>query len=283
MKKIISLIRACMTDNMNLFKIKQKNQSNTSKKFLPIFIAFVFMAAMWSYADMLIEPLAGTGNEFIVLTIFIIFSVFLTVIEGIYKTSNILFNCKDDNLILSLPIKKSTVLFIRIFKFYVFELMYNALFMIPAMVVYVSYVSVGITFYIVSIISLFIIPIVPIVFSCIAGGIISMISTKFKYKNFAQIVITMIILIAVFLASFNIKGLIASFAENATSINEIITKIYYPAGAYIDLIRNFNIVNFLIYIGVHVLLITITILALSKIYFKINSRAKSVRIGTNRK
>lgn len=283
MKKIISLIKACMTDNMNLFKLKQKNQTAMSKKLFPIFIAILFLFAMWSYANMFMEPLAGTGNEVLVLTIFVAFSVILTIIEGIYKTSSLLFNCKDDNLLLSLPIKKSTVLFIRIFKFYVFELMYNALLLIPAMVVYACNVNVGWTYYLVSLIALFIIPIVPIVFSCIVGGITSFISTKFKYKNIAQIVFTTIALLGVLFVSFNLKGVMANIAENATSINDMITKIYYPAGAYVSLVTDFNVVNLLIYVGVHILLFALTVIILGKIYFKINSRAKSVNIGSNKK
>ena len=283
MKKLMSLIKACMTDNMNLFRLKQKNKSAASKKIFPIFIAIIFLFAMWSYANMVMEPLAGTGNEVLVLTIFILFSVILTVIEGIYKTSSLLFNCKDDNLLLSLPIKKTTVLFIRIFKFYVFELMYNTILVLPAMVVYASNVSVSWTYYLVSAIALLIIPIVPIVFSCIVGGITSLISTKFKYKNIAQIVFTTIALIGVMFLSFNLKSVLGDLAQNATSINDLITKIYYPAGAYASLATEFNIVTLLIYIGSHLALVVLTIFVLSKIYFKINSRAKSVTIGSSKK
>ena len=283
MKKLISLIKACMTDNMNLFRVKQKNQSQASKRVLAIFIAAIFLFAIWSYANMMMDPLKGTGGEILVLTVFMAFAVVLTLMEGVYKTSNLLFNCKDDNLLLSLPIKKSTVLFIRIFKFYVFELMYNTLIILPAMVVYATNVKVEWTFYLVSIIALFIIPIVPIVISCIIGGITSLISTKFKYKNIAQIVFTTIALLGVFVVSFNLKGVMNNIAENATSINDIITKIYYPVGAYVSLATEFNVVNLLIYVGSHIALYVLTILVLSKIYFKINSRAKSVNIGTTNK
>lgn len=283
MKKIISLIKACMTDNMNLFRIKQKNQSGTSKRVFPILIAFLFLFAMWSYANMMMDPLKGTGGEILVLTVFIVLAVILTLMEGIYKASNLLFNCKDDNLLLSLPIKKSTVLFIRIFKFYVFELMYNTLIILPAMVVYACNVEVSWTFYLVSLIAIFIIPIVPIVISCIIGGITSLISTKFKYKNLAQIIFTTIALLGGLYVSFNLKDIMSNMAENATSINDIITKIYYPAGEYVSIATEFNIVKLLIYVGFHIALYVFTIFILSKIYFKINSRAKTVNIGSTNK
>lgn len=281
MKKIVSLIKACMTDNMNLFKIRSKNQSVASKKLLPIFVAVVLFFSIWTYAKMIIEQLIPVHMEVFLLTLFVVLFSILTIVEGIYKAGNLLFNCKDDNLLLSLPIKKSTVLFIRILKFYLFELLYNSLFILPAMVVYVQYVNVTWTFYLVSFFTILLLPIVPIVISCIIGGIISYSSSKFKLKNIAQIAITMVFLLAVFLVSFNLQTIIGNLAQNATSINDIITNLYYPAGAYIKLITDFNIIDFAIYFLVHVGIFAITVFALSKIYYKINSKVKNVKTSSN--
>ena len=150
MKKIVSLIKACMTDNMSIFNLGKKNKTKASKKFLPAFVTFALFFSVWSYANIMMEPLVEMHLEYVVLTLFILITTILTLIEGIYKVSGLLFNCKDDNILFSLPIKKSTVLFIRIFKFYVFELFYNSLFLIPAFVAYIRYVNVSPIFYLVS-------------------------------------------------------------------------------------------------------------------------------------
>ena len=277
MKKIISLVKAGMTENMNLFRINTKNQSEKSKKIFPIVIALLFLFSMWSYANVIMEPLVEVHCEIVLLTLFIAFSVILTLMEGIYKAGNLLFNCKDDNLLLSLPIKKSTVLFLRLFKFYIFEVLYNTLFLLPAMLVYIRYVNVSWTFYIVSILALLILPVIPIVISCVIGGITAGSSAKFKYKNFAQIVFTTILLLGIMYLSFNLEGLIASLAEHATSVNDLITKLYYPAGMYIKLITEFNVIDLIIFVGIHIILSFVTVLALGKIYFKINSKVKVVK------
>ncbi|MBR6033344.1 MAG: hypothetical protein IKP28_01100 [Clostridia bacterium] len=277
MKRMISLLKACMTQNMNLFKVANKKQSQTTKKILPILIALMFLFYIWSYANMLMEPLVQVHQEITLLALFAFFSVMLTIIEGIYKSGSLLFNCKDDNLLLSLPIKKSTVLFVRMFKFYVFELLYNSLLLIPAMLVYIRYVSVDITFYIVSIIALLLLPIIPIIISCIIGGAISYFSTKFKYKNIVQILLTTVLLLAIMYMSFNIQGLMANIAESAESIRNIITVVYYPAGEYVNQVTEFNIINLIIYIAIHLVAFAATIFIFSKIYFKINSKVKVVK------
>lgn len=282
MNKLKSLIKACMTDNMSIFKIKSKKQTKKSKKILPIFLVIVLFFSIWSYANMLMEPLSEINLEYVVLTLFVLFTSIMTLIEGIYKTSNLLFNCKDDNLMFSLPIKKSTVLFVRIFKFYVFEVIYNSIFLLPAMVTYIRYVSVDALFYLTSAIALLLLPIIPIVISCIIGGIISATSSKFKFKNIAQILFTTLFLLAILYISFNLESIIKDITKNAVSINDLITKLYYPAGAYIKLITEFNIKDLIIFVASNLALFTIAVFLLGKVYFKINSKVKTVKVGSKK-
>ena len=280
MKKIFSLFKACMTDNMNLFKIKSKKQSGISKIILPVFLfGFIFVYIL-SFANLIIEPLVEVKQEYVLLSLFVSFTFIMTLIEGIYKSSGLLFNCKDDNLLLSLPIKKSTVLFIRVFKFYLFELMYNSLFLLPAMIAYANNVNVGSTYYLVSLFAILLIPIIPIVISCIIGGIISLLSSKFRFKNIVQIIFMFVFMLGILYFSYNIENAVSNLAQNATKVNNVITKIYYPANAYIKLVTQFNIKDLLIFILVNCSLFAITIYCLGKVYFKINSDVKAIKKTT---
>ena len=283
MNKMISLIKACMTDNMSIFKIKSSSQKKSSKMMLPIVLFLCIFFTIWSYANMIMEPLIEVHLEYVLITLFVLVTFVFTLVEGIYKSSNLLFNCKDDNLLLSLPIKKSTVLFIRIFKFYVFELIYNSMFMLPAMVVYARYVNVGTNYYITSLIMLLLLPIIPIAISCIIGAFIAVSSSKFRYKNIAQIVITTILLLVIFYFSFNIEGVLKNIASKASDINDFITRLYYPAGVYNKLLINFNIRDLLIFIIINILISIITIKLISTIYFRVNSNIKSIVTSTRNK
>ena len=282
MKKTISLIKACMSSDMNIFKIKAKKDSKVSKLMLPIVLSFLIMFYMWVYANMILEKLEPLNLQFIALSLFVFVISMMTFVEGVYKSGNLLFNCKDDQLLLSLPIKKSTVLFIRIFKFYVFELIFNSLLFVPLVIAYLRWATVDYTFFITSFIMIFLLPIIPIVLSCIVGFITTSISSRSKFKNLVQIITTMIFLILVLYLSMNLNGFINNIAKHAKSINELITKIYYPAGVYANLAVSFNIKDLLIFIFVNIGLFILMILVLSKFYFKINSRIKGV-ITTNHK
>ncbi len=283
MNKVFSLIKATMTEDMNLFKVSTKKKNTFTKVMIPLFLVLALMSVMYSYSELIIKELTKVNMEFVLLTIFILFTSVMTIIEGIYKSGNLLFDCKDDNLLLSLPIKKSTVLFIRVFKFYVFELLYNSLFLIPSIVVYAMYVKPGVIYYLVSIIGLLLFPIIPILISCIVGALITFFSSRFKGKNAVQTILTVILLLVIMYFSYNSENLIMNIAKNASSINDFITKLYYPAGAYIDLISKFDFIKLLEFIFVNVLLFIIAIVLIGKTYFKINSSTKAVRTTKTKK
>lgn len=282
MKKLYSLIRACMTSDMSLFKFKTKKDNKLSI-LLPLFISGYLMFMIWELANSLFEKLAPLNLSYLLLSLFVLSISVMTFIEGIYKSGPLVFNCKDDQLLLSLPIKRSTVLFVRIFKFYLFELLFNSLFLLPIMVSYIRWDSnLSWTYYLTSFIMLLLLPIIPIVLSCIIGFITSSLSSKFKYKNAAQIIISMGVLVGVLALSFNMDGIIDYIVKNSSNINELITKIYYPAGTYAKLVNDFNILDLLIFVMVHVGVFAIAIIILSKFYFKINTRLKSVSSTSKR-
>lgn len=272
MKKLISLLRATMSQDMSLFKIKSKNESKFSKIILPIVLALIVMFSVGSYAAMLAEELVKYNLTYIILTIFIMLTSLLTIIEGVYKSQGILFEAKDNDLLFSMPISKSKIFFTRLFKLISFEFLYNSLFMLPAMLVYAMYEKTSISFYIISLIMLVLLPIIPTIVACIIGYIIKGLASRFKAKNVVQVILTTIMLLFVFYTSFNIQGLIANIIQNANNINEVITKIYYPAGLYINLIQNFNILDLVVLFAISIIPAILFVYVASIFYFKITSK-----------
>ena len=277
MKKYFSLIKACLTEDMNLFKISTKKQNKITKIILPIFLVFILMGVMYSYSEGIIEILKPINMEYIILTLFIGVTSMMTLIEGIYKSGNLIFNCRDDNLLLSLPIKKSTVLFIRIFKFYIFEFIYNSIFLLPAIIVYGIHMKPGFTYYIISFIGILIFPIIPILLSCLIGAITSYFASNFKGKNLVQTFLSFIFLICIMYVSYNSNGVITNITQNANNINDFITKIYYPVKVYMDLVINFNSLKLLEFTAINIIPFIIFIILMGRFYFKINSKTKAIK------
>lgn len=269
MKKCISLLKAMMSQDMELFSFKKKNNSSKVKKAItPVIIGIIFMLAIGTYLGILGVELSKLNLTYIMLTVALMLPVIFTLIQGIYKSQGILFETKDNDLLFSLPIKKSTIVFARIFKMYAFEYLYNLLFILPAFVIYAYFEHPRINFYFISILMSILLPIIPTVIASFIGLLVKNVSVKFKSKKIVQTVFTMLIFLLIFYFSYNSNTIITNLINNASSINEIITKIYYPIGLYIHLIQEFNTLDLLQLIIINIVPLVIFVYMTSKIYFK---------------
>ncbi len=281
MKKLFSLIKATMSQDMNLFKVKQKNKSKFGKFIFPLVLAFFFMFCIGIYAYEFAEILNPMGLIDVMLSIVIILTAILTILEGAYKSQGMLFEAKDSELLFSLPITKKMIFTIRIIKLITFQFLYNSLFLIPAVIIYGIYEKVDLNFCISSILMIVLSPIIPTIIGCVIGYIIKGISSKFKSKRFAQVVLSSSLLLVVLYISFNKDKMLEYIAQNAVNIDVLIKRIYYPAILFSNLIKSFNIIEFLTLLAMCILPLVLFIYLGSIYYFTITS--KSSEKGINKK
>ena len=276
--KTISLLKAVLSQDMNLFQYKsKKNKSKVGKMVLPVALFFIMCLCMSSYAFMLAESLVPLKLTKIILTLYLGIVTVLTFVEGIYKSQGVLFDAKDIDLLFSLPIKRGTIIFVRIFKLLLFEILFNMMFLLPAYAVYAIYEKPGLSYYLLSLVMMLLVPIIPTIVSCFIGYFIKLISGKFKSSKIIQTIFTCLIFIVIMFGSINLNALITKVVANATNINEMITKIYYPIGAYISLIEEFDIILFIKLLVVNLIPFILFILFAQKFYFKIISNSKNHR------
>ena len=284
--KTLSLLKAVLTCDMNMFKYSAGKNASTKKKILlPVFLFLIVGYSIGYYAYMIGKPLHEIGLTYVMLSLFIFMVSIITIIEGIYKSQGILFECKDNDLLFSLPIKRSQILFVRIFKLILFQYIYNLMFLLPAFVIYIYFEHPSISFYIVSFIMTILIPIIPTVISSILGYLVKMVSSKFKSKKIMQTILSSIIFMGIFFLSFNLNNFIKEIASRASSINDMLTRIYYPVGAYTILIDKFDIMVFLKLLLINIIPFILFILLGGKYYFKIieGSKESIVRKSKNKK
>lgn len=278
--KIIALIKAAFTEDMSLFKVSFNKNNKISKILLPVILFILISFSIGSYAFMIADVLYKFNLTYIMISMFIMVVTLIAFIEGIYKSQGILFNSKDDNLLFSLPIKRSEILFVRMLKLNVFQYIFNLMFLLPAFIIYIYFEHPGISFYLLSILMTFLVPIIPTILSSIIGYFIKLLSSKVKAKKLIETIFSLLVLFPIFILSFNLDSFINNIGENAKSINDILIKLYYPLGLYNNLITNFNILDFIKLLLVNIVPFIIFILFGSRYYFKIISKTKENYIKT---
>ena len=278
--KLMSLIKAVFSEDMRLFKVTFKKNNKLIKIILPIVLFLLISFSIGSYSFMMANVLHEFNLTYIMISMFIMVVTIVTFVEGIYKSQGILFNSKDDDLLFSLPIKKSQILLVRILKLYVFQYSFNLMFLLPAFVTYIYYENPGISFYLLSILMSLLIPIIPTIISSVVGYLIKILSSKVKSKKLVETITSLFVFILIFLLSFSIESIINNLAENAKSINDVLIKIYYPIGLYNNLIINFNIVDLIKLLLINITPLIIFVLIGSKYYFKLISKTKENYVRT---
>lgn len=282
--KTLPLLKAVLTCDMNMFKYSAgKNASKKKKILLLVFLFLVVGFSVGYYAYLLGKPLHKVGLTYVMLSLFIFVVSIITLIEGIYKSQGILFETKDNDLLFSLPISRGKILFVRIFKLILFQYLYNLMFILPSFIVYIYFEHPSISFYLISILMTLLIPIIPTVISCLVGYLIKMISSKSKFKRIVQTLLSSVVCLGIFFLSFNLNSFIENIAMKATSINDMLTRIYYPVGAYISLIDKFDIVVLVKLLLINIIPFMLFIYFGSKYYFEIISNSKESNTKKNKK
>ena len=278
MSKIVSLLKATMSEGMNIFSYGQKQK--TSQRILPIALGALVFLVLFSSASSVMTELKGDGKEYIILALFVFITTILAVTEGIYKSGSLLFSCRDNDMLLAMPIKKSTITFIRIFKFYAFQLIYSLIFLGPAILAYILYGNINASFFLVAIIMLLFIPVIPVAVSCLIGAFTSAVSSRTKHKSAVQVILSIFFFILTFALVFAINSMSDNIGAIAGEVGNNIIRYYYPAEAFVNLAMSFSVIELLKFIAINLAIFAVVVLIIGKFYFPIVNRVNIVKRDT---
>ncbi|MBQ3436702.1 hypothetical protein IJG26_02000 [Candidatus Saccharibacteria bacterium] len=273
MSKLGSLLKATMSGGLQLFNYKGKTES--SKRIMPFILGALVGIMMLLSAGVMVTGLAEDGAETVILSLYTLVTTIIIVMEGSYKASDLLFKPRDNDMLLAMPVRRSTIVLARIIRFYVFEMAYCLIFLLPAIIAYGASVEVGASYWLVAITMLLLVPVIPIAVACIIGLVISAISGRFKRKTFLQVVLSFVVMFAT-------VGLVLVFntsdfdGRNIVAISDAVTKYYYPAATFVNLVKHFDIWEYLIFIVINLAVMGLTILLISQFCFQIISKLSVV-------
>lgn len=250
---------------------EKKKLHITTATLLLIAAVICFMSTTYSIGlAIVLKPM---GYLDLILVVAILFSCILSFIMSIYKAQGTLFSSKDYDLLMSLPIKNSTILTSKILSLMSISYIETALIIIPASIVYFVYNgSLSWIFFIILIVGLMFIPIIPIIAASIIAIIMTFISSRFKHKNIVTTIVGMIAVLLIMIFSINIQNYINKFIENSDSIVSGLSKIYLPAMYLKDALVNYDVVNLLKFIGISIIPFIIFIMIFSNTFKIINGK-----------
>ena len=252
-----------------------KYKSARRKKIIKGIIISLIVVYILFYVYFITNSLMPTFIEinkplYILAFLFSICSIYIFV-ANIFKIKTVLFNFKDYDLLMSLPVSRNIVIASKITSLYITNFLCTLVVMIPGYLAYIKYANLSHDW--LFFILLLAIPIIPILASSIIGILISWITSFFKNKNLGSYIIYTLLIVLIFFGMYKINGLDETVIANS-SIN-IVERFsnYYPlTNVFIELLDNYNVISLLIYFIMPIILTIVFFIIINYSYIKIRTR-----------
>ncbi len=168
---------------------QKKNKARTHGQTVGLFILFgflmilIFGSVMLPICMMLCPALAATGNAWLYYAIIGLLALVLGVFGSVFTTYTTLYVAKDNDLLLSMPIPVRYIMFSRLLSVYLMGLIYCAMPVIGAGVIYFIFTGVTVKAVIGCVMLLLIVSLIVFILACGLGYVVAGISRKLKNKS----------------------------------------------------------------------------------------------------
>lgn len=155
-------------------------------------------------------------------------SFLLMVITGIFTAKNQLFDSKDNDLLLAMPLLPRNILIARMLTLYLTDLLFEAFVMVPAGIVALFYVRptfTGVLFYVLAILLL---PLLALALSAFFGWVLAAVESRCRNKTIPQTILSMAFFILYFIFCFRTNEIMEAIAANAEGIAASLKIWAYP-------------------------------------------------------
>lgn len=276
---------------LSLFGINKTINSEDKKekdKLILMWIIGIIGIVIFSIYSLVFTLILSQGLKllnkmYLLLAIMMISSSTIILITTIKKSNGLLFLTKDYDMIISLPVKTSSVIASKILTMYIIDFAVTLLFMVPAGIIYAIIETPSLYYYVAFILTLVMIPLIPMIISTFLGVLIEIISSRFIYKNIISIILTFALIISILFISYNGENILGNISDISKAIISFAYKIYPIAKIYVEGICSGNIIYLILFsiISIGAFVMFIKLIAIN--YIDTNTRLNSIKSKSNYK
>ena len=176
----------------------------------------------------LCAPLTQAGMGWLYFAIMSLMATFLGAFGSVFNTYSGLYFAKDNDLLLSLPIPVRTLMASRLLTVYLMGLMYSAVVILPAVIVYWVTVSAAPMALLGGVLLTALISIFVLTLSCALGWVVAKVSRKLKHKSFITVIVSLAGLAIYYFFVFKAQTAIEQLVANAAVYGEKIKGAAHP-------------------------------------------------------
>lgn len=253
---------------------KDPKKKRKQRLVLLLFILLIPILLLVSTSYSIIIAQVVTGSLHLLPVLMMTVASLIVLFTTIYKVNGTLFNFKDYDFLMSLPVPTSSVIASRVLMLYAMNLALTLLIMGPAIGVYGFYARPAPWVYPMLIAALAAIPLIPIIIASVIGVIIGFISSRFRHQNVLTILFSLAAVTAIVVGSFSFST--ASVDEDAlamavsTASNQLF-RLYPPSAIFSDMVGSGDFFAFIKFIVLSLGCFAVFCVTLSLLLKKINA------------
>lgn len=200
---------------------RRKKKNSTGMMVLLVFaFAYVLIVAcgmMCALFATLAQPYHGQGLDWFYFSTAGLLALGISVFGGVFTTQNQLYDAKDNDMLLAMPITPNTILLSRMIPLLALNLLFASMVMIPAIVMYAILVSFSLGGILLQLLSLLGITVLAQAISCLFGWLLHLLLRRMN-KSFASM-LYMILFLAVYFGIYSQAGnILQTMTANSQAI-----------------------------------------------------------------
>ena len=228
------------------------------------FLGFMF----YGVAETLCEPLAAAGLGWLYFAIMGLLATAFGVFGSVFNTFASLYQAKDNDLLLSMPVRPSGILLARLFGVYVMGLLYELIVMIPALIAFFVYASVGILGVIFTLLIPLALSALVLTLSCILGWAVALVHGRVKNKSVVTVALSLIFIAGYYYLYSQAYSILQSILENPQAVGDSVKSILFLF-YHMGLAAQGNALSMLIFAAMIAAAFGIVYLVLSRSFLKL--------------
>lgn len=288
--KCLTAIQLCNICGLNI--VRHGKDKSKRMRFIGMGIVYVIlMLALFGYISAFTIGMVSLGiGEVVPYYLYMIVSLVILCFS-FFKAANIIFQINTYEIQISLPVSKAAIVTSRFLTMYVTDLLISMAVIIPGGILYGILMKPSFGFYIWGIIGMLFLPCIPLTIATAAGSLIFAISSRMRYKNLVNILLSIGLIVAILGVNFGIAGYQESLEQIdltmlrnlAVMAIEQIQKIYPPAGWFGNSVLGNNLAQGGMLIGVSLIFAGILLAILQKFFIVICSALNATAAKNNYK
>ena len=224
-----SLLKIYFASYGKLFRGKTKAKSAGKALLYALLLIYAFGIFIFTYYQIFksfAPVLYGMGHGWLYFVYTDIMAFGLMCIFSVFASKTTLYEAKDNDLLLSMPIKPGTILLSRMVSLEIVNLVFGLIVMIPAAVAWygqMPFTALSITGFVVTGLLL---SLLALALSSIFGWLLAAASSKMRKKVLFETVLSVIFLVAYFAFFAQLNGIIQDLVNNADAISERLDSVF---------------------------------------------------------